>query len=86
MKSVSILATVALASLSSAHPGPAMPKLMGGREFLQTVKGRNAMPAPITSPVHVEERLPEVAPRADDPNTCGPGVGSCVNACCSPEG
>ncbi|TGO34687.1 hypothetical protein BHYA_0186g00170 [Botrytis hyacinthi] len=86
MKSVSILATVALASLSTAHSGPAMPKLMGGREFLQTVKGRNAMLAPITSPVHVEDRSPKVAARANDPNTCGPGVGSCVNACCSPEG
>ncbi|EDN91239.1 hypothetical protein SS1G_00642 [Sclerotinia sclerotiorum 1980 UF-70] len=86
MKSVSLLATVALASLSSAHPGPAMPKLMGGREFLQTIKGRNAMPAPIANLVHVEERTPEVGPRAEDPNTCGPGVGSCVNACCSPEG
>ncbi|KAI9646752.1 hypothetical protein NHQ30_004750 [Ciborinia camelliae] len=86
MKSVLLLVTVAFVSLSSAHSGPAMPKLMGGREFLQKIKGRNAIPAPIASPVHVEERMPEIGPRANDPNTCGPGIGSCVNACCSPEG
>lgn len=86
MKSTSLLTIVALASLSSAHSGPSMPKLMGGREFLQTIKNRDAMPALIPPSVHAEDRISKVRPRANGPNTCGPGIGSCVNACCSAEG
>lgn len=88
MKSATLLA-VALATLTSAHGSGEVsgPKLMGGRRFLSDLKARHALPASMAkSAVHVEERTPNVLDTRADPETCGPGIGSCVNACCSAAG
>jgi hypothetical protein len=88
MKSATLLA-VALATLTSAHGSGEVsgPKLMGGRRFLSDLKARHALPASMMkSAAHVEERSSNVLDTRADPDTCGPGIGSCVNACCSAEG
>ncbi|KAM3081469.1 hypothetical protein ACMFMG_004931 [Clarireedia jacksonii] len=88
MKSATILA-VALATLTSAHGSGEVsgPKLMGGRRFLSDLKARHALPVSMAKPdVHVEERASKVLDTRANPDTCGPGIGSCVNACCSAEG
>jgi len=89
MKYAATLAVV-LATLTNAHSSEdhaAGPQLMGGRKFLSDLKARHALPAPMAKPaVHMEERASNVLDTRADPDMCGPGIGSCVNACCSLEG
>ncbi|KAF8865745.1 glycoside hydrolase/deacetylase [Acephala macrosclerotiorum] len=89
---VGALASAALAH--SSHEGPSMPKLLGGRKFLSTLKARNALPEVFEV---LEERVEErQEPHADvlearqiggTDGQCGPGVGTCAAGyCCSPAG
>lgn len=88
----------AFASIGLAHSsreGPSTPKLFGAREFLSTLKARNALPEALAEHEdHVEKRWPEDSFQALETRQiggtdgqCGPGVGTCASGyCCSPAG
>lgn len=86
-----------LVSLASSHPGPrdgsaAMPKLLGVRQFLSEMKGRNVL---LNIPDSVEavnidafpEPISNLKIRQNVNGQCGAGFGSCAaGTCCSPAG
>lgn len=95
---LSILLAGALASVTlahSSHEGPSMPKLLGARRLLSTLKARNALPEVLAEQMggiekredsHDLENL-ETRQVGGTSGTCGPGVASCSSGiCCSPAG
>lgn len=89
-----LLGALASATLAhSSHEGPSMPKLLGARQFLSTLKARNAVPEALAD--HAEERQEphntvqalESRQLGGTDGQCGPGVASCATgSCCSPAG
>jgi hypothetical protein len=87
----------AYAGLSAAHAGPNepvahIPKLFGGRKFLEQMKWKRALEKIRLSheteevEANVEERG-ELDGRANTSGRCGAGKGSCAAGyCCSSEG
>ncbi|KAE8450181.1 hypothetical protein EG329_006962 [Mollisiaceae sp. DMI_Dod_QoI] len=90
-----VIGAFASAALAHSHyEGPSMPKLMGARKFLSTLKARTALPdAFAEKEARVEERQSPhdsvLEPRqiGGTDGQCGPGVGTCATGyCCSPAG
>lgn len=73
-----------------------MPKLLGGRKFLSTLKARNALPEAFTEPMggiekrkepHDTSNVLETRQIGGTDGMCGPKVGTCsAGVCCSPAG